>query len=441
MTVREIALLLPGQGSQHVGMAWDLYGVEPVFADAVDEFLALLGDGALVRRRWLSGSPDLDDGRIAQPLLFAVGYAFGVMVLRSNLRIVALLGHSIGELAAATLAGVFDLVAAARIVDARSRAMDRAPAGGMSVVSATPGQVRSRLSPQWRRAGVCVAAVNAPRRTMLAGPEVELAAVESALRAGGFTVRRIGARQPWHSPGMTAVAAELEAAVAAEVPAVPSIPLWSGRTGRRVRAREAVRPEFWAGQVAVPVLFWHALSDLLMSTDAVLTDTGPGAGLAVHARTHPAVRAGRRRVVGSAEVLAAVRDPRSARNLQAHSGKRSDEMSEQPTPVGVWTGTATHDGRADPFTIAFGLDGTVVLTTPVSAGTGKWSADGGHRFGYRIREDLDSSDLPFSHVDIEVVAELNDTTYSGTGTAEIYGRDGTVQQFTTDAVVAARRVD
>ncbi|MFI9406983.1 acyltransferase domain-containing protein [Nocardia sp. NPDC052316] len=319
MTIREIALLLPGQGSQHVGMAWDLYGGEPEFADAADEFLALLDDGALVRRRWLSGSPDLDDGRIAQPLLFAVGYAFGAMVLRSNVRIAALLGHSIGELAAATLAGVFDLGAAARIVDVRSRAMDRAPAGGMSAVAATPEQVRSHLSPRWRRAGVCVAAVNAPRRTVLAGPEVALSSAEADLRAVGFPVRRIGARQPWHSPGMAAVAAELEAAVAAEARAVPAIPLWSGRTGRRVRPDEAVRPEFWAGQVTAPVLFWHALSDLLLSTDAVLSDTGPGAGLAVHARAHSWVRAGHRRVAGASEMLAAVRDTRAVRNRQVHS--------------------------------------------------------------------------------------------------------------------------
>ncbi|MFI9406982.1 hypothetical protein [Nocardia sp. NPDC052316] len=114
-------------------------------------------------------------------------------------------------------------------------------------------------------------------------------------------------------------------------------------------------------------------------------------------------------------------------------------MSEQPTPVGVWTGTATHDGKADPFTIVFGVDGTVVLTTPISTGTGKWSADGDRRFGYRIREHLGTSDLPFSHVDIEVAAELAETTYSGTGTAEIYGKDGTLRHVTTDAVVAAQR--
>lgn len=145
---RPLAFLLPGQGAQYPRMAVGLYESEPEFAATVDEFFELMGpEGSEIRSDWLSASPRLpvDAGRRAQPLLFVIGYAIGRLLVNRGLRPSVLLGHSVGELAAATLAGVFDLAGAARIMSARCRALDAAPPGGLLAVAAPYGQVLDLL--------------------------------------------------------------------------------------------------------------------------------------------------------------------------------------------------------------------------------------------------------------------------------------------------------
>jgi acyl transferase domain-containing protein len=136
---RGFALLFPGQGAQYPRMAAGLYGHEPVFTAAMDAVFTVLGErGTRLRAEWLSGDEDvpLDDGTRAQPLLFAVGYALGRMVLGWGVRPTALLGHSVGELVAATLAGVFSLPDAVRMMNARIGAVVATPPGGMLAVAA-----------------------------------------------------------------------------------------------------------------------------------------------------------------------------------------------------------------------------------------------------------------------------------------------------------------
>src|SRR2546423_1023584 len=148
MTSRPIALLLPGQGAQHPGMAVELYGADAGFTTAMDEFFDLMGtEGARLRADWLSDHPSvpLDDASRAQPLLFALGYALGRGLAEQGVRASVLLGHSVGELAAAALAGVYDPPGAARIMLARSAAMATAPPGGLLAVAATPHEVEAYL--------------------------------------------------------------------------------------------------------------------------------------------------------------------------------------------------------------------------------------------------------------------------------------------------------
>ncbi|WP_159055948.1 acyltransferase domain-containing protein, partial [Thermobifida fusca] len=125
-----VALLLPGQGAQYRRMGAALHGYDRVFTEVMDEFLELLGaDGERLRELWLTGEPadGVHDGLNAQPLLFGVAYAAAKSLEHRGLRPAVLLGHSIGELCAATLAGVWDLPAAARILAARSSSLGKAP--------------------------------------------------------------------------------------------------------------------------------------------------------------------------------------------------------------------------------------------------------------------------------------------------------------------------
>ncbi|WP_326658206.1 acyltransferase domain-containing protein [Streptomyces sp. NBC_00385] len=297
-----IALLLPGQGAQHPGMARELYGREPEFTATLDGFFDLMGaPGRALRDDWLTDTPavPLDDASRSQPLLFALGYAIGRALRSRGVHPRAVLGHSVGELAGAALAGVFDLPSAARIMLARTEAMAKVPAGGMLAVAAPP----QTLAPWTEDIDPCdpgriaLAAVNAPAQTVLAGPEEALSHASRSLRRAGLAARRVPALQPFHCPATEGAAAEFIEAFAREPLHAPALRVQSTRTARPVEAAEAVDPRFWAGQLSRPVFFWPALDALLREGPWTLVETGPGRGLSLFARRHPEVRAGRSEVV------------------------------------------------------------------------------------------------------------------------------------------------
>ncbi|EGX60552.1 acyl transferase domain-containing protein [Streptomyces zinciresistens K42] len=298
---RPIALLLPGQGSQHVRMAAGLHGVEPAFTDAVDEALAALtAHGPLGHRKadlledWLHGydSAVMDHVTRSQPLLFAVDYALGQLVLDWGVRPVALLGHSIGEVAAAVLAGIFTLRDAAALVHDRVTRLADAPSGGMVAVAASLEELAPLLGGE-----VVVAAVNAVRQTVLAGFAGPLRATTETLRTAGFVVQPVAASTAFHSPVLARAMEGADERIATLPVGDPVIPVMSGYTASPLTAAEAKEPGFWSRQPLEPVLFRPALDALLDGRDLVLVEAGPGQGLSQLARRHPAVRSGRSAVV------------------------------------------------------------------------------------------------------------------------------------------------
>ncbi|MFD2468873.1 acyltransferase domain-containing protein [Amycolatopsis silviterrae] len=298
MTAPPVALLLPGQGSQHHGMAVPLYGYEPVFSEHMDAFFTDLGTvGSRLRSAWLSDDPatPIDDAALAQPLLFAIGHALGRTLLAHGVRLAALLGHSIGELAAAALAGVFDRHAAASIMRGRLAAMADAAPGEMYAAGASAEQVEPYLG---ETAGVvAIGAINAPTVTVLSGPRPQLAAVADRLASEGIRGLSVPADRPFHSPKMAAVVPRFEQAFDRVPLRAPAVTIYSTRTAAPIGPDEAKTPGFWAGQLATPVLYWPALCALLRSGDYTLVEAGPGGMLSVLARRHPAVRRGTSAVV------------------------------------------------------------------------------------------------------------------------------------------------
>ncbi|GGJ96680.1 hypothetical protein GCM10010123_28350 [Pilimelia anulata] len=281
-----VALLLPGQGAQYPRMAAGLYGHDPAFSRAMDEAFDHLGDAAAgLRAEWLAArpSPAYDDVTVAQPLLYAVDHALGRAVLARGARPAALLGHSVGELAAATLAGVLDLADGMRVMRARMRQFADTPPGGMLAVAAAVAEVADLLG-----ADVHLAAVNAARQLLLAGTDPALDRVAAACAARGLTHRRARARQAFHSPLVAA-------AVTASLPdwervrlRPPALPVYSGYTGAPLTAAEATDPGFWARQAERTVRFDAALRTVLAAYDGVFVEAGPGGSLSALAR-----RAGR----------------------------------------------------------------------------------------------------------------------------------------------------
>jgi [acyl-carrier-protein] S-malonyltransferase len=286
-----VALLMPGQGAQYDGMGTGLYRDCPAFAAIVDEVFGLMGrEGDELRAGWLAVCPALpaDHASRSQPLLFAVDYALGRLLMNLGLRPAALLGHSIGEVAAATLAGVFSLDGAVGLLRFRSAQLAEAPAGGMVAVAASREEVTAHLGP-----GVDIAAVNAPRQTIIAGPGEPLRGTCAALADAGFSWARVSSHTPFHSALLEPMVGPGYRVLARTPMTPPAIPLVSGYTGKLLRGAEATSPWYWARHPVEPVLFWPAVGRLLATGVSVLAECGPGDGLITLARRHPDVRARR----------------------------------------------------------------------------------------------------------------------------------------------------
>lgn len=292
---RDVVLVFPGQGAQHPRMGADLYGVEPTFTAVMDEFFAAGGaDGPRLRADWLSErpGPDFDDCCRAQPLLFAVGAALAFAVIARGLRPAVLVGHSVGELAAAAVAGVFSIADGSRVMAARTTAMAATEPGGMLAVAAGVDRIREVLGGDPAEHGVAVAAINSPYQTVLSGATAELRAAEKVLTAEVVACRPVKARQAFHSPLCAGAAVRFGELLRRVELRPPAIPIRSTCTARDVTDAESVTPEFWSAQLARPVLFWPAMDGLLASGDRVLLEAGPKGSCAAVLRLHPAVRSG-----------------------------------------------------------------------------------------------------------------------------------------------------
>ncbi|MFJ8078092.1 acyltransferase domain-containing protein [Streptomyces sp. NPDC096176] len=289
-TFRDVVLLLPGQGAQYPRMAAGLYDSDPVFTDAVDRCLALFGGGEELRADWLGDHPTIgiDDVRRAQPLLFTLDYALGRMILSWGVRPAALLGHSVGELAAATLAGVFSLQDAVAVMRDRVARIAPTDPGGLLTVAGTPDDVRPFLA---RHPQIAIGALNAPRQTVLAGLTGPLHAIAADLRRAGITTLPVAAHHPFHSPVLAPLFQDLT--LYRRITArPPRIPLWSAFTRTRLEADTVADPALWASHPVAPVHFWPTLDKLLSTGRHLLVETGPGKGLTTLACRHPAVRLG-----------------------------------------------------------------------------------------------------------------------------------------------------
>ena len=292
--VPDVAFLFPGQAAQQPAMALGLYGEQPAFTSALIACLDLFAEhGLALADPWRTAdAAALADTRLAQPLLFAVEYALARMWLSWGIEPAVLLGHSVGELVAATVAGVFDLPAAVRLIAVRATAMAQTEPGGMVAVAADADRVLPLL-PE----GVTVAVVNGPRQTVLAGRADALAVAMESLRANGISGRELPVSHGFHSPLMAAAVPAFTAAFDGVALAEPTVPLVSGATGRLITVAEAKDPTFWADQIVAPVRFDRALDTLLAGDARLLVEVGPGQTVTSLCRSHPAFPAASATVV------------------------------------------------------------------------------------------------------------------------------------------------
>ncbi|MDR3636765.1 MAG: beta-ketoacyl synthase N-terminal-like domain-containing protein, partial [Isosphaeraceae bacterium] len=272
-----LAFVCSGQGPQWWAMGRELLREEPVFRDTVarcDAVVRRLGPWTLLDALTADEAASrMNVTAIAQPCLFAIQVALAALWDSWGVQPEAVLGHSVGEVAAAYLAGVFDLDDAVRVIYHRGRCMEQAPARGRMLAAAiAPGDALARISGYGDR--VALAAINSPQSVTLSGDAGPLEEIAAGLDASGVFHRFLKVQYAFHSAQMDPIRDELLRALQGIRPRRARLPLFSTVTGRRVEGLE-LGPEYWWQNIRQAVRFADGMERLIERDIDTLVELSP----------------------------------------------------------------------------------------------------------------------------------------------------------------------